>query len=604
MNRNKIKQKMRTPILTAAALAMMASPSLAVDLVAIEGQWSPDGGTTQVLMWGFAADIGQDCDSMPAWTVGPELTDADISSGNLTIALRNCLTEAVSIIIPGQPATFTPIRNADGRVRSFTTETPADGGATTYTWNGVKAGTYLYQSGTHPAKQVQMGLYGALKIGTYPDTSGDVTLLYSEIDPVLHDPPTAATPLGYNPRYYLVNGAVNLPVINNSGDTSQPTVLSFLNAGLDFHVPALNGGYMTLIAEDGNQYPFGKEQYSVNLAAGKTIEAFWQPSTPGEHVIYDRRGNGMVVTLAISAGAGAPVAISDNYTTDEDSPLQVSAPGVLGNDSPGGLTAVLVTAPSSGTLNSNLAADGSFTYTPNQNFSGNDSFSYKADSGTLSSSPVSVNITVNPINDLPVAMADNYEAVVGTALNVAAPGVLANDTDTEGDALTAVLAVGPVAGALSLNGDGSFDYTPASSAAEGDSVSFTYFANDSSGNSASVATVTIAITAATNIAPVAVDDSATVKRNSRLTAVRNTFSLIANDSDADGTINPSTIVVSDTSRGGTVVVNDDGTVSYKPPRRWRGTDTFTYTVQDMQGEISNVATVRVNVVRKKQLPPL
>ena len=79
------------------------------------------------------------------------------------------------------------------------------------------------------------------------------------------------------------------------------------------------------------------------------------------------------------------MAANDAYTTDEDTPRTVTAPGVLGNDSDVdsvSLTAVLVTGPAHGTLT--LNADGSFTYTPAANFNGSDSFTYKANDGPRS----------------------------------------------------------------------------------------------------------------------------------------------------------------------------------------------------------------------------
>ena len=577
----------------------MTPASYAVNLAAVEGTWNG------ITMWGFANDTG-DCATAPTvWNVGPQLTDTDLVTGDLTITLRNCLSEPVSIVIPGQPATFAPVRNGDGRVTAFTTEAPADGGATTtaYTWTGVKAGTYLYQSGSHPAKQVQMGLYGALTVGTYPGTSGDVTLLYSEIDPVLHNPPAAATPLGYKPRHFLVNGSASQPTLN-AGDTSQPTVLRFLNAGLDFHVPTLNGGYMSLVAEDGNLYPFPKQQYSVNLAAGKTIDALWQPATEGTHVIYDRRGNGMAASLTVAA-VGGPVAGDDAYSTDEDVLLEVTAPGVLDNDDPS-LTAILVSAPSNGILSPSLAGDGSFTYTPNDDFNGTDSFTYKGNDGTLDSNIASVTISVSPVNDAPVAGNNAYDAVDGTTLNVAAPGVLGNDSDVDGDSLTATIVTGPInGGILVLNADGSFDYTPTVPAPAADS--FTYEACDAE-PLCDTATVSINIIAATNVPPVAVNDTATVDRIGKKDPTTFTFiNLTANDTDADGNLKvPSItgnvpherITIDTTGTNGTVSKAASGNgVYYTPKVNWQGTDTLTYTVTDLAGATSNVATVTVNVVK-------
>ncbi len=611
MNYKKTISKLGASLVMATALTLVASPLLArVDLVAIPGTWTPPGGSA-IPMWGFARDTGQACGSLPPWTVGPELTAADLqNNGNLRIRLRNCLSEAVSVMIPGQKAIPVlgvapqPARSGN-RITSFTAPTPPGGVDTVdYLWQRVdlNKGTFLYMSGSHPALQVHMGLYGALKVGDYPNTAADVTLLYSEIDPVLHNSATAATPLTYKPRYYLVNGQQTV-TIPNAGNTSQPTVLSFLNAGLDFHVPTFNrGNYMRLEAEDGNPYPFAKQQYSVSLQAGKTIEAFWQPNADGEHIIYDRRGNGMIARLTVGAGAGGgPVAAADVYLVNEDTPLAVpAAAGVLLNDTglPTPAQVELVTGTSAGTLSCPaggfLCADGSFNYTPSLNFNGSDSFTYKtvAVAGTPSSNTATVTITVNPVNDAPTAVNDAYAAVAGVPLVVAAPGVLANDQDVDGDSLSVTVTAGGIFGP-----DGSINF--------GVPVSGTYpYEVCDNGTPVLCANASVVITAA-NDNPVAVADVAYVRRNSVPSAtgvgVRNTFSLTANDTDANG-INVATVVLSGTTRGGTVVNNGNGTVSYTPPRNWRGTDTFTYTVNDTLGAISNTATVRVNVVRARDLP--
>ena len=120
------------------------------------------------------------------------------------------------------------------------------------------------------------------------------------------------------------------------------------------------------------------------------------------------------------------MAVDDAYEVDEDAVLTVlAAQGVLANDTDVDndlLTATLVNGPAHGTLV--LAEDGSFVYTPEANFNGTDSFTYKATDGTLESNLATVTITVNPVNDWPVANDDEYEVVTGTVLEVAAPGVL------------------------------------------------------------------------------------------------------------------------------------------------------------------------------------
>ena len=99
-------------------------------------------------------------------------------------------------------------------------------------------------------------------------------------------------------------------------------------------------------------------------------------------------------------------------------------------------------------------------------------------------------ITVTAVNHPPAASSDSYSTNQGTPLLIAAPGVLGNDTDADGNALTAIVVASPTHGALTLSADGSFNYTPAAGFSGADS--FTYKANDGTADSNS-ATVTITV---------------------------------------------------------------------------------------------------------------
>src|SRR5207244_6774953 len=98
--------------------------------------------------------------------------------------------------------------------------------------------------------------------------------------------------------------------------------------------------------------------------------------------------------------------------------------------------------------------------------------------GSLDSNVVTVSLTVTAVNDAPVAVADSYSTNEDTALTVAAPRVLGNDSDVDSASITAVLVAGPSNGTLTLNPNGSFSYTPAGNYNGADS--FTYKANDGS----------------------------------------------------------------------------------------------------------------------------
>ena len=133
--------------------------------------------------------------------------------------------------------------------------------------------------------------------------------------------------------------------------------------------------------------------------------------------------------------------------------------------------------------------NGSLAYTPNAGFPGTDTFTYRANDGAADSNTATVTITVNQGNDPPAAKDDTYAFTKGNTLSVpAASGVLTNDTDPNGDNLTARLVTGPSMGTLTLNPDGSFAYTKPKKGFQG--VTFVYEASDGNGGT-DRATVTI-----------------------------------------------------------------------------------------------------------------
>src|SRR5439155_319271 len=120
-----------------------------------------------------------------------------------------------------------------------------------------------------------------------------------------------------------------------------------------------------------------------------------------------------------------------------------------------------------------LNANGSFTYTPAAGYTGADSFTYKANDGQLDSNVATVTITVSPVNDAPVARDDSATTDEDTAVVI---NVLANDSDVDGDSLTAAVVSGPSHGTLTPSANGTCTYTPAANFNGSDS--FTYKAND------------------------------------------------------------------------------------------------------------------------------
>jgi FtsP/CotA-like multicopper oxidase with cupredoxin domain len=285
----------------------------------------PDG-VTQVPMWGFALvsyDLGAGLQTLneAVKVPGPRLT---VPAGQgLTVNIINELPAAVSIVIPGQAlplalgATAPSVaRNADGRIRSFVHEAPAAvggvaGPAVSYLWPTIDPGTYLYHSGSHPAVQVQMGLYGAVTKNALEATAttpaeayagvpfdAEALLIYSEIDPALHTAvadltygtPAYPSTIDYKPKYFLVNGAV--ADSTSAAATVAPAnrlLLRFVNAGLKEHAPQVLGSYVSAVAEDGKPYTYARQHAALLLAAGKALDAVLVPAAPGTYPIFDGR---------------------------------------------------------------------------------------------------------------------------------------------------------------------------------------------------------------------------------------------------------------------------------------------------------------------------
>jgi VCBS repeat-containing protein len=199
-------------------------------------------------------------------------------------------------------------------------------------------------------------------------------------------------------------------------------------------------------------------------------------------------------TVVISVGTNQPpTAAPDFFAVDEDTTLNLSAAhSILFNDTdPDGdaLQAEPQSNPLYGTLS--LAPDGALIYTPGQDFHGIDSFTYRAFDGIDYSDDATAIITVNPINDLPLAADDRYDAIKDTPLTIAAGnGLLANDSDIDGDNLQSIRTGDAAHGTLEVQADGSFTYTPELGFVGLDS--FAYEAHDPDG-AISSATVTIVV---------------------------------------------------------------------------------------------------------------
>jgi VCBS repeat-containing protein len=294
--------------------------------------------------------------------------------------------------------------------------------------------------------------------------------------------------------------------------------------------------------------------------------------------------NTATVFITINPVNDAPVSQPLTLSGDEDSAIS-SRLSASDSDS-ATLTYALVAAPAQGQVIYS-ATTGQFTYLPDANYNGADSFTYRASDGAALSNVATVSIHLAAVNDAPVAA----NASLATNEDQASSGqVAASDVDSA--SLTYSLVSGPTRGALVLNADGTYTYTPQANYFGADS--FVFRASDGSAPS-NEATVSINI-APVNDAPMATADSASGNEDANIV-----IAVLANDRDVDGDALVPQVVSGPTH--GTVTVNPSGTITYDPATDYVGTDSFTYRVSD--GSLaSNVVTVSISLAAQTETPQI
>ena len=300
-------------------------------------------------------------------------------------------------------------------------------------------------------------------------------------------------------------------------------------------------------------------------------------------------GLGVLLSIAEPSYAAEPMAIDDSDQTPFNTLVVIN---VVANDTDADGTVdpasvAIVAGPTHGTAVPN--GSGAVTYTPATDFSGPDSFSYTVnDNLGETSDPATVTITVQPRpNERPVAIDDSDQTPFNTLVVI---NVVANDTDADGtvDPASVAIVAGPTHGTAVPNGSGAVTYTPATDFSGPDS--FSYTVNDNLGETSDPATVTITVQPRPNERPVAIDDSDQTPFNTLVV-----INVVANDTDADGTVDLASVAIVAGPTHGTAVPNGSGAVTYTPATDFSGPDSFSYTVNDNLGETSDPATVTITV---------
>jgi FtsP/CotA-like multicopper oxidase with cupredoxin domain len=278
---------------------------------------TPDGNS--VFMWSYANHDAPDNDHFQE--PGPVL--CAVQGETVVVNLANTLPEPSSILFPGQEG----VTATGGAPGLLTTEASAAGGAVSYRFVAGSPGTYLYESGSDPSKQVEMGLYGALVIRpnttTCPalagtncaydtttrfDLSREFLLLLSDIDPDLHHAVETNTVYDFNAlrsRYFSINGRSfpdtiqdngtslqpNQPygslvrIQPNSGTNVRPALLRMINVGTANHPFHPHGNHTREIAQDGRPIlgpdgaPATTEHFGETIGSGQTQDYLlkWDP---------------------------------------------------------------------------------------------------------------------------------------------------------------------------------------------------------------------------------------------------------------------------------------------------------------------------------------
>ncbi|MBW4487729.1 MAG: tandem-95 repeat protein [Trichocoleus desertorum ATA4-8-CV12] len=385
----------------------------------------------------------------------------------------------------------------------------------------------------------------------------------------------------------VVNSVQDIPVANNDAfTTSEDTELLISPSDLlrndsdadqqqlliNSFGPALNG----VVRDNGNQ------------TFTYTPSPNFNGSDSFTYTITDGSGGTATATVNVNVTSvnDIPVANSDAVTTNEDSVALIT--NVLTNDTDADQDAIAIvsfTQPSSGTVDSRN--NGSFNYIPNPDFNGSDSFTYTISDGRGGSTTGVVNITVNAVNDPPIALNDTASTAEDTQVTIV--NVLANDSDIEGNTFFLTSSTSAANGQLIDQGNGTFRYTPNTNFNGSDS--FTYTITDSNGGSAS-ATVNITVSAV-NDPPIALNDTASTTEDTVVT-----IPVLTNDTDAEG--NALTIDNFSTPTQGSLS-QSNGVFTYTPNANANGSDSFTYTISDGNGGTAS-ATVSVTITPVNDAP--
>ncbi|MBC7908717.1 MAG: cadherin-like domain-containing protein [Rhodospirillaceae bacterium] len=288
-----------------------------------------------------------------------------------------------------------------------------------------------------------------------------------------------------------------------------------------------------------------------------------------------------IANVAVGAVNDSPVAVGEAYVTQEDTALVIAPASLLANDSDvdGGMLSIESVGNAVG--GAVALVDGQVVFTPASGFEGQASFAYSVSDGQGGLDSTEVLVQVTPVNHAPVTVADTFSTRQGVAITIPVAGLLANDSDPDGDALSVDGGFWSMDGYVQVI-DGNVVFQPYSSFSG--TTSIQYYVRDSFGAMSS-ATLNIEVGAA--VAPVAVDDTITVSGNTSV--MIDTQLLLANDTDANGAPLSVSWVGNFSNGWGSLV---GSTIQYLPYPGATGPVTFDY---QLSNGSTNYGTARVTL---------
>ncbi len=294
------------------------------------------------------------------------------------------------------------------------------------------------------------------------------------------------------------------------------------------------------------------------------------------------------ILVTITMTNTPPVAESDTPTTHMGVLLDGTILDNISDPDGDPLTTALVTDTEHGILT--LDPDGTYNYEPDKGFVGTDSFTYSVADGAIGAEPVQATVTITMTNTPPVTEGDARAIHMGTLLDSTIQDYV---SDPDGDSLVTALITDTEHGTLTLDPDGTYTYQPDEGYVGTDS--FTFSATDGEIDTEPVQlTATIIVT---NTQPALTNDTITTDLR---TAV--VIDVLANDSDQDG--DPLTVNSIIYEGAGTVVLNEDNTITYTPAADFLGEESFTYTASDGQLDTEPVKTTVTIMVSVGYIPPV